>query len=75
MLMKPSIPQPQQEHAADYVLDQLSNAGLATRSVEDAALQIAVKEMTDAAAAVVFATKQVLPPPNPVRRNAGGIER
>ncbi len=64
--MKPTITPPQQEQAADYVLNQLSDAEMAmveSAILADQTMRREVKELTDAAASLTYSTKQSPPPP------------
>ncbi len=63
--MKTNIPPLQQDQAADYVLNQLSDTELAAVEAsiaKDASMRLAVKELSDAAAAIALTTKQVQAP-------------
>ena len=60
-----TLDQTQREQAADYVLNQLADSELAAveRGIKtDAMLRLAVQELSDAAAAIAYTSRQVLPP-------------
>ncbi len=60
-----TLDQSQREQAADYVLNQLDDAELAAieQGIKtDAMLRLAVQELSDAAAAIAYTSRQVLPP-------------
>lgn len=73
--MQSHLDHPQSEQAADYVLNQLDDSQMASveRDIKtDAKLRLTVKELSDAAAAIAYATKQTIAPVqgNPINKLA-----